>query len=71
MPAQINTQQPQSPSDAGAAAKLPHERDQSVNMTDHTPSPEMQQAHHDVQRGMVDTDARNADGTPAGEDVPT
>lgn len=37
--------------------KLPHERDQSVNMTDGIPSAEMQQAYRDVQRGLVDTDA--------------
>ena len=37
--------------------KLPHERDQSVNMTDGIPSAEMQQAYRDVKRGLVDTDA--------------
>lgn len=37
--------------------KLPHERDQSVDMTDGIPSPEMQQAYRDVERGLVDTDA--------------
>ena len=36
---------------------LPHERDQSVGMTDGIPSPEMQQAYKDVTRGLVDTDA--------------
>lgn len=30
----INTTRKQQPSDPGAAAKLPHERDQSVDMTD-------------------------------------
>lgn len=37
--------------------KLPHERDQSVDMTDGIPSPKMQQAYRDVERGLVDTDA--------------
>ena len=37
--------------------KLPHEHDQSVNMTDGAPSAEMQQAYRDVERGLVDTDA--------------
>ena len=66
----IDTTQAQKPTDAGNAAKLPHERDQSVNMTDQAPSPEMQQAHRDLQKGLVDTDARGADGKPLGDDVP-
>ena len=37
--------------------QLPHERDQSVGMTDGNPSPAMQQAYKDVTRGLVDTDA--------------
>lgn len=37
--------------------KLPHERDQSVDMTDGIPSAQMQQAYLDVKRGLVDTDA--------------
>ena len=37
--------------------KLPHERDQSVDMTDGIPSAHMQQAYLDVKRGLVDTDA--------------
>ncbi|NMM76670.1 hypothetical protein [Acidovorax sp. SRB_24] len=37
--------------------KLPHERDQSVGMTDGIPSADIQQAYRDVQRGLVDTDA--------------
>lgn len=69
--AAINTQAPQQPADGSHAAKLPHERDQSVNMTEQAPSPQMQQAHRDLQKGMVDTDARGADGKPLGDDVPT
>ena len=37
--------------------KLPHERDESVDMTDGIPSAEMQQAYRDLERGLVDTDA--------------
>ena len=68
---QIDTTTPQKPTDPGAAGKLPHERDQSVNMTDQEPAPEMQQAHRDLQKGLVNTDARAADGRPLGDDVPT
>ena len=60
----------QSPNDPGSAAKLPHERDQSVNMTDGNPAPEMEQAHKDLKRGLVDTDARGADGKPLGSKKP-
>ncbi len=68
---QIDTTTPQKPSDPGAAGKLPHERDESVNMTDQQPAPEMQQAHRDLKKGLVNTDARAADGRPLGDDVPT
>lgn len=44
------TQQPGEP-------QLPHERDQSVGMTDGNPSAAVQQAYRDVARGLVDTDA--------------
>lgn len=37
--------------------QLPHERDQSVGMTDGNPSALVQQAYRDVKRGLVDTDA--------------
>ncbi|MDR7376237.1 hypothetical protein J2X19_000895 [Rhodoferax ferrireducens] len=36
--------------------KLPHERDQSVEATDGTPSVEVEQAYRDVSRGLQDTD---------------
>ena len=39
-----------------ASAKLPHERDESVGMTDGNPSEPMQQAHRDLSRGLQDTD---------------
>ncbi|MCO5105205.1 MAG: hypothetical protein M9919_14515 [Burkholderiaceae bacterium] len=37
--------------------QLPHERDQSVGMTDGNPSARVQQAYKDVTRGLVNTDA--------------
>ena len=45
------------PSEHPEMPKLPHERDQSVDMTDGIPIPQMQQAYRDVERGLVDTDA--------------
>lgn len=45
-----------SPAPQGARDKLPHERDESVGMTDGVPSKKMQQAHRDVTDGMQDTD---------------
>ena len=45
------------PSEHPEMPKLPHERDQSVDMTDGIPSPQMQQAYRDVERGLVNTDA--------------
>lgn len=36
-------------------ASLPHERDQTVGMTDGVPSKTVQQAHRDVKRGLQDT----------------
>ena len=38
------------------APLLPHERDQSVDMTDGERDPVIQQAHDDVERGLQDTD---------------
>ena len=40
----------------GSAAKLPHERDESVGMTGGIGSEPMQQAHRDLSRGLQDTD---------------
>lgn len=53
--AATNTPQEQNP-------KLPHERDQSVDMTHGQPDAQVQQAYRDVQRGLQDTDR----GPPAG-----
>ena len=48
--------------------QLPHERDQSVGMTDGNPSPAMQQAYKDVEHGLVNTDAaREAHNVGHGE----
>lgn len=41
--------------DGKADPKLPHERDESVGMTDGAPSPKMRQAHQDLSRGLQDT----------------
>ncbi|MES2424464.1 MAG: hypothetical protein V4562_08555 [Pseudomonadota bacterium] len=37
-------------------APLPHERDESLGMTDGIPSKPVQQAFRDVSRGLQDTD---------------
>ena len=51
-----------------ASPQLPHERDQSVGMTDGNPSPAMQQAYQDVKKGLVNTDAaREAHNVGHGE----
>jgi len=41
------------PADSGLA--LPHERDQTVDMTDGKPDPQVQQAERDLRRGLQDT----------------
>lgn len=58
----VNTTQPQpqpgsEPEDlSGPEARLPHERDQSVDMTSAEPDAHMEQAYLDVKRGLQDTD---------------
>ena len=37
--------------------KMPHERDESVDMTHGEPDAQMEQAYRDVKRGLTDTDA--------------
>ncbi|WP_455555116.1 hypothetical protein [Comamonas sp.] len=69
--ARIDTTTPQDSDAPGHTGKLPHERDESVTMTNQTPHPEIQQAHRDLKKGLVNTDARAADGRPLGDDVPT
>lgn len=50
-------EQPDSPQDASveASLELPHDRDQSVDMTDDKPDPVVKQGGRDVQRGVKDT----------------
>ncbi|WP_159910900.1 hypothetical protein [Pantoea sp. 18069] len=47
--------------DPSKAPKLPHERDESVDMTHGAPSEKMRQAHADIASGQQDTDARNTE----------
>ncbi|MEJ5152362.1 hypothetical protein [Comamonas sp. MYb396] len=66
----VDTTRKQQPHDPGSQAKMPHEKDQSVGETSQEPSPEMEQAHADLKRGLVDTDARAPDGRPKGSKHP-
>ena len=68
--AQIDTTRAQQPDDPSAAAKLPHERDQSLGATSDVIHPEMKQAHDDLKNGLKDTDARGKDGRPLGAKPP-
>jgi hypothetical protein len=58
----VNTTQPQpqpgrGPEDlSGPEPLLPHERDESVDMTRGEPDAQIEQAYRDVQRGLQDTD---------------
>ena len=63
----IDTTRKQHPQDPGQQAKMPHEKDQSLGEVSNQPSPEMEQAHADLRRGLVDTDARAPDGRPKGD----
>jgi len=49
--------QAETPRDASdeASLALPHERDQSTDMTDAVPDPQIKQAHTDLGRGLQDT----------------
>ena len=54
--------------------KLPHERDEDQPMTDQTDSaPPVvgKRGHADLKRGLIDPDARAADGRPKGDARPT
>lgn len=44
---------------------LPHERDQATHTTAAAPDPMMQQAHRDLEAGLVDTDMRATPGLDA------
>ena len=50
------------PFESADQPKLPHERDESVDMTHGQPDAQVEQAYRDVQRGLQDTDR----GPPAG-----
>lgn len=50
------THGPLKASDREGAPKLPHERDESVDMTHGKPDVQIEQAYRDVQRGLQDTD---------------
>lgn len=50
----------------GNESMLPHERDQSLDSTSGSVHPEMEIAHNDLKKGLVDTDARAKDGRPIG-----
>ncbi len=65
----VNTDEAARKDDPGSTAKLPHERDQSIDMTGGAKSPEITQAFKDLERGLRDTDARAPDGRP--EQLPT
>lgn len=56
--------------DTSKGRKLPHERDESTGSTRDTQHPEMKQAHDDVNKGLLDTDARGPDGKPLGPKKP-
>lgn len=51
---------PEQPGQPGTARqdqpKMPHERDESVDMTHGTPDKNVEQAYRDVKRGLQDTD---------------
>jgi hypothetical protein len=53
-PLRDETQALQDPADTGLA--LPHERDQSTDMTDAKPDVQVEQASRDLRRGLRDTD---------------
>ena len=48
----------------GNESQLPHERDQSLHSTSVNTHPVIEQAHKDLKKGLVDTDARASDGRP-------
>ncbi len=56
-PGRARPGQATSPADASdeASLALPHERDQSTDMTSAAPDPQLRQAHTDLGRGLQDT----------------
>lgn len=49
------TEETDPPSEGAKGLPLPHERDQSTDMTDAQPDPQVQQASRDLSRGLQDT----------------
>ena len=60
-PRTVNTTDREKDDTAVETPKLPHERDESVDMTHGEPADRMRQAHDDVVSGQKDTDARNTE----------
>ena len=56
-PKRVAAGKPPTPSDAALEAelKMPHERDESLDMTAAVPDPVIKQAAADVERGLLDT----------------
>jgi hypothetical protein len=50
------------PTNSDAAPRLPHEQDESEDSQASAPREIMQQAHDDLERGLVDTDLRGSLG---------
>lgn len=69
-PLGVDTTQAQNHADL-QVPKLPHERDESVDMTHGAPNERVQQAYADIERGLVDTDARGASGRPLNQEGTT
>ena len=47
-----------------------HGRTEDAAAAQDEPTPKMQQAYEDVEKGLVDTDARGASGRPLGSKAP-
>jgi hypothetical protein len=60
---QVSTRKPLKNDDT---PKLPHERDESFDSQSSETRDDMEQAHADIERGLVDTDRR---GTPGIEQI--
>lgn len=60
-PRTVNTTDREKDDTAVETPKLPHERDESVDMTHGEPAERMRMAHDDIVTGQKDTDARNTE----------
>ncbi|WP_313071498.1 hypothetical protein [Melaminivora sp.] len=52
----VDLTQPARKDEAQNPPRMPHERDQDVDMTSDTPDPRVQQGARDLERGLQDTD---------------